>query len=231
MKLIRSSSKYIAIVNFDQIPYLDFLLSSNNQLITNLFNFENVGAQETGPQRPPKLVFSLGQIENSGRKIIIRQLDIEERKIVISLEGTSADAEKIYNQLVVFFRDWVKSTDEKYMEPVVGTYESEVIVQLDFDAESLLDEKFAAYVANDLPAPMANKYGKPRVKVEAISFRLDFDAIDENLKDYKISLSEKEFALAPRSGQPNEKRLFVSRAPVQTEAHVTILEKIESFMK
>ena len=47
-------------------------------------------------------------------------------------------------------------------------------------------------------------------------------------KDYRITLSRKEFLIGPRDGTALDEQIFVSKAPVDTDTHLVLLDELEA---
>lgn len=232
MKLVRSSIKFISITNFDEIPLLALLIEANSNMIVREFSFQSFQVQQPDNGPLPKIVFSVGTFLGSDSTVGIKQLSIEERKIVIDLEGTSSDALVLYNKLTNILQQLVNAPiHDGFLKPIIETFESEIVAELDFHIAELVDDKLYKFLDERLLPIATTNYGKPRLRLDFLVFRLDYQTLDEDLQDYRISLSPKEFTIAPRPGQTLEKRIFVSKAPVPTDTHLQLLSELEAVYK
>jgi len=227
MEIKRINSILINLVEFDRIPLYKILQASGATDIQAKYNFSSVEINNN-PQNQPKIIFLLGTYNNqtNTQEFIIKRLEIEERKIVIDVDGASQIADDFFIDFIEYLKKL--SGNENFDLPiVVQSRESEIVSKLKFSAANLISPKLLKYIETSVVDKAHHPQGKAVANLAAVAFRIDYISTDEKLKDYRISLSRKEFLIAPRDGTPLDEQIFVSKVPVDTSTHLAILEELE----
>jgi hypothetical protein len=225
MEIIRSSTKLINIVTIDQIPFVELVLGRIQQ-VAEIFNVQEMSLDAKSDNKRFNLNSGTFEFENSAIKIY--RLEIEDRKVVIHLEGKSEEAEIIYEVLKSLFNEISERDIDNFMEPVLSVFESEAVLHLDFDYQNLFSEGLNEFVTRDLLELAERKYGEPSLFLETVTFKMPYTLTDEKLHEYRINLVAKDVTIAPRPGSLMEDRHYVLQAPVQTKKLFELGERLES---
>jgi hypothetical protein len=230
MDVKKINSTLVTLVHFDQIPFFKLLHGSNLQKIQKLYQFKNVEVKPN-QRNQPTILFQLGLYKNKTEELNVHRIEIEERKIVIEIDGHSSDAIAIYSQIRELMRGISAEYDDEFLQPIVQSKESLIIAKLDFHANILVHPKLLSFVNTKVIESAVIEYGQPRPKIHSIAFRIDYLSSEETLKDYRITLSPKEFSLSPRDGTSLDEQIFISKAPINTDAHLGLLEEVEDIYR
>lgn len=229
MKTIRINSLLITLVEFDKIPFYKLLHASNAGELQNTYNFSNI-EMKNNAQNQPVIVFLLGTFNNRNREILVKRLEIDERKIIIDVEGETTDAKDFFDSVTDCFAK-ISGEENFKLKTVVQSKESEIVSRLNFSASKLVEPRLLKFVKNKVSKAASQPQGDAIADFLTISFRIDYLLTDEKLKDYRIALSRKEFLIAPRDGTPLDEQIFVSKAPVDTDTHLKLLEELEAIYR
>lgn len=232
MKLRRLTSSIIILVKFDQLPFLQLFKIQNFEKILTKFKFAQPPDIQETPTGTPLIRFVLGTYEHGEQEYTIKRVDMEERKIVINVEGPSEIAIKIYDELRELLRGLVVGDlDADFMEPVVKTYETEMVVELEFNAKQLLNQKYMEFIDKNFREAANTETGIATVALHSTVFKIFYKLAEEKLREYRIALSNKEFMFGPREGTALKEQIFVAKAPLASHTIISLLEDLELLFK
>lgn len=226
MNIKHIDSTIIVLVEFDEIPFNRLLLDTSIELINSKFNFKSI-EPAFKPDNQPILLCVLGSFEKPGGVGIINKVEIEHRKLVISVEGDTEFAESVLSKLGEIFSELNEYDDVKELHPVTQTYESVIIANLDFHALELIDTRIKDFVSGEFLSKADLNIAKAAMNHFSLKFRIDYILSEKDLKKYKITVAPKTFTLGPRDGTRIDDQAFISQAPLKTEVHKEILKTIE----
>lgn len=219
------STKKVVIVDFEDIPFNRLFLEESLQQINAIFNFK--GAEIINKkENQPMFLYTMGTITDDDSRELITKIEIERRKIVIEVEGDSAFSDKVYKRLhdVLLV---IKGAPQEKLVPFIQSYESLIIAEMNISADDLLEPRLLSFIRGPLLDQTDSELANPTMNHYSLRFRLDYFLTDEKMKEYKITISPKTFSIGPREGTLLEEQIFLSEAPLNTETHKTILERIE----
>ncbi|MBU0510651.1 MAG: hypothetical protein KKD28_08565 [Chloroflexi bacterium] len=217
----------INLLEFDQIPFTKLLVGSNLKNIQEHFAFKNIEVRQK-PDGQSAIVLQGGLYNQD---TIVKRVEVGERKITIEVEEKSAIAKKVFDSLKELLRELSKTDDETYLSPVVQTVESIIIAKMNFHATSLIHPQFNKFINSTVESATSDEQKQAITSIFGISFRIDYFAQGEfarKLKDSLVTLSRKDFTIGPRDGTALDEKIFISKAPLDTEVHITLLEEIET---
>jgi hypothetical protein len=229
MDIIKAKTSLAILVHHYQIPLAKLTSGKNLEIFSTLFNFQQTeGMQDANKDNIIGVQFRLGTFNaNDDRDIVINKLVIEERKIVIDIEGASQYADELFKEIVSIFSEWELNKEPGFLEPIIQAYDSEIIAGLDFHISKLIAPSllnFLDKVADSAKSELADA----RILPAALSFLIDYETKSRDLSDHRISLSRKEFSIQPAVGSPLDEQTYLSRAPFETQVHINLLKELES---
>lgn len=225
MEIRNRISTQICLFEFDQIPFSRLLHESSLSYIKEMYEFQGVEIKQN-PNGLPIIAFQIGV--HAGDKGTIKRVEIEERRMLIEVDGPSSVADEILNELRKYFCELSDCIVDDFLVPVIQARESVIIAKLGFHARELVHPKLLDFVENRVVEDASLKQGDAISNINNVIFRLDYSPKKEKLKDYRITLSRKEFSIGPRDGTSLDEKIFISKAPVDTNTHLKLLEEIES---
>ncbi len=231
MKVQKTSISLISIVEFENIPIMTLLSSDKMTQIQRAYNFGAVEPHPGSLQNLPTIRFSYGsKLASNQRDVPILKFEIDPRKIVVEVEGTSDEAEEIYETLLSDVIEMVPETKGLDFTPVIFSFESIIVAQMDFHASKLINPLLSDFIDEDVQQSVSRDLGDAIVNVDKLILRCDYPSPDPILTEYQINLVRKEFSIFPREGTPLKDQKYVSRAPIRTEEHIKLLEKMEKIL-
>lgn len=200
--------------------------------IQNLFQFQSgiMGTPmgtfgEVPVTYPPGLVFNMGILLTPDEQLVpIRLLHFEQRRVVIDVAGTSSALTPIFERLQQFLAD-LHAPDGS---PVIGEPErvldySVIIAQFPFS----LDAMFASPLRK-LFAKVISAKGSSEELAMASTFVMQMNPVGQEMA--RIASPEDSFAFTfgPRLGTKPEERIYLSCAPLDSDAHLSYLNELEA---
>jgi len=177
------------------------------------------------PTIPPGLVFNFGAWMPSEDQLVpIRFLHIEPRRIVIDVAGPSSAIDAIFARL----RDIVAPLAAPDGTPAIGAYTqvldySEITAYFPFAWEAL----FAPPVRDVFARAMHTGEDQRELVLAPTLYMQARDAHAESAGGIGTPDS-RTLQFAPRAGTKPEERVYFSGVPLDSDAHLTYLEKLEA---
>ncbi|MBN2117906.1 MAG: hypothetical protein JW730_15120 [Anaerolineales bacterium] len=232
MKLLRSESTKIVLVRQNQIPIVKIANPKYVNDLVKLYSFAAVNQLQDPGTGNFGINFNNGIYVVDGKEIAIEGLTIETRKIIIQMEGSSEDAEAFYNIVKKYLSDLVEIHQEDLLVPVIVVDETVLISELKFSPHKLFSNILYNQVSENLLARASNEISTTRLGNLALTFHLDYEPIDfPLLADNRLSLSRKEFSIQVAPGYGVNDRVFITKAPLNTNNHIEFLKDLETVLE
>ena len=229
MELQRTTIHQVYLLRFDEVPLLKLLHPAGLQPLSALFGFAQAGVVQD-QSGTPVINLQLGAFREGDIELPILRLAIEERRILLDLEGTSDQADKVIARLAEHLRVLSGRADDAFLRPVVKAQESEVVSRLNFQWDQLLSRQLTDFVARYLHTATKSEHATSSAKLGQIMFVIQYETEGLALDDQRVLLSRKEFIIAPRPGYLPTERVYYSKAPVDTSSHTALLHHLESLL-
>lgn len=227
MNINQTKVTQVVLVSFGEIPLGKLIPRQQLEQLGHPFGFRNA---EISKSSAGEVVITLehGIFDTGTDSHAVDRLVISERKIVFTLEGTSEDAAAFFGELRGFLADLSDRGDDGYLTPIVESQESGIVAELDFSVEDLLSSAYLDFVRTAVERQASSDIAKATVRPVTLRFRVDYLLQDESIQEQGIGLSSKEFIVEPRKGSRLVDQVFYSKAPLDTDTHVKLLEELEA---
>ena len=175
---------------------------------------------------PPGFVFNMGAwLSPDGQLVPIRFLHFEQRRIVIDVAGSSSAIDAIYG-IIRQFLSQIHATDGSPVisEPELVLDYSEITALFPFSANSFLPHQlqqlYTEYRQNEGDT---NIIQVPALNMQGHDITHDFRGVDIN--------SNRAFVFTLRAGTRVNEQTYYSAAPLDSEAHMAYLNKLEGILR
>lgn len=230
MRTRSMSVTQIVIVHFGEIPLAKLAHDPNLASFLELYSFQGREVRR-GPSNKISSIFCHNGIFGHGdQDYVVERVELEERRILFKVEGSSQEADAFYESLVSFLSSLSGAADEEYLHPLVKSEESEIVSYLDFSIEGLIAPAFLRFITSAATEMAGSEIASAHVKPGGLTFHVDFVLKDGRLEDQRITLSRKEIRLEPRKGHSLADQVYYSKAPFDTDTHIRLLEMLEKEM-
>lgn len=231
MDTLNTKITYVVLVHFNELPMQKLAANQNVEKFSKAFGFRQAEVRQDNTRNLVGFLFRSGLFNSSdGGQVAIKRLELEDRKLIIEMEGNSDQAAEFYSYLVSNFADLAERTHENFLEPILVAFESEIIAHLFFPVTNLLSQDYLQFIQTEAVEKIGSEYGNVRIIPATIAFDVDVLVKDTYLSDHRIALTRKEFSVQPAVGHPIEEQIYISKAPVDTQTHVKLLEHLEAAM-
>ena len=177
------------------------------------------------------IVFMNGLVPfNEERVVVVRSLQVEERKLVVEVEGDSEVATKVYEETKAAFAEVRPEDDLADLEPVVLTEETSCVATLDLEWSDLFPKALTDFLTKDLVPATTTDFGKSEINAAKVGVDLRF-VTGEELRENKVTLSNKLFTLEPRPQEAFSKHRFRCVSPLGSTQHLRLLRKLEKALR
>jgi len=178
----------------------------------------------------PAIGFQGGKIEVDGQGFVIEGLAIEPRRMQLQVLGPSRVADACYAAV----REVIAGCDREgstKADPIVTSQETSCSVTLAFHVERLFAKQVLSFAREDLLPRAALPGSKAIVRSLKLEVGIGYSVQDQRIKDHDISLSPKQLVIEPRVGTRLEEQRYFTSSPLDSEAHLTVLEMLETRLK
>lgn len=230
MKTLELSATKVVIFQENTIPYYLLLRPERAQQLKEAFGFQGleIPFPLTEP-KAPKLINLIAGETKLGKKIFsIDSLNFENRKIVIKGKGSSHELELALEQICSVLAKIMDGTLFDSSKIILQTYETECIVQLEINYNAIFTPKFNKFLKSNLFNKLSEKPRKIIPKHLCMEIRFD---LPEKYSKYNVALSTKLFTIEPRANTPPEDRIFYTKSPLPSDAHLELLKEFEETFK
>jgi hypothetical protein len=229
MDIISQKITYIALVRLNEIPLPKLFMRHYQDLLVNTMKFASIEAlQNPSGEKLVAIRFLNGLYDReNGGAIIINSVQVEERKMIITMEGLSQDAEECYYKLAEIYSEISGIKRENYLKPILISQESEIVAKLNFPFSKLISNTLLEYAENEATSHATLEIADAIIKPMSIKFKIDYIENSPKLKDHNITLSSKDFIIGSAVGYPTDEQVFYCKGPFNSNTHVKILADIE----
>ena len=114
MELIKTTSHQILLFKFDEIPFGRLVQKSSVTKLAELFDSGLVNVSDDGA-----INISGGLYKVKNKVLPIMRIVIEDRRVLIDLEGTSPDADAVVQYLTSYFLELVDQPRPNLFDPII----------------------------------------------------------------------------------------------------------------
>lgn len=226
MRIIHLRIHQVLIVRFDQIPIGKLFHKKAVNELSAIFQLSNIQIEDE-----KNLLGINGLIQTSSGEFVINRLSIEDRRILLDMEGDSILADQVISKLKSFLALLANTEDYNFLEPIVKAQESEIIAELNFGVNKLMPEQVVNFIQKDITQALTSDNIQPRINPHLFTFVVNFQTPENFQDDYRVTLSRKELVLGPRPGFPISDQVYYSKAPTDSDTHKNILLKLEELLQ
>ena len=163
-----------------------------------------------------------GSISIDGEEIIILNLQMNDRRVMLTVEGTSAQADAVAQAIKMMV-----APEDAWPAPKVVVYETACTARLNFGWQQLVSGGLRDFVEDSLK-PSAGSMGEtPEITRVDVVMNLKY-ATPKSLAEYDISLSPKPFIVGVAPQTPPDDRIFRTQSPTTSDEHLRLLGALEA---
>ena len=203
-------------------------LITTKSCVEKLRELLSIGDIEMRPSVDGKeiLVLRKGEIRKDKKLIVINRIEIDARRIVLEVDGTSEDGNEVYETFISGVSTVAKVDSERLQTPLLKAETSQCVVTLDFALDALLSEVFTEFLNKKIEKEASSKLAKASVRPLAILTEISYEIKDKSITDNKITMNPKQFTIALRPGAPPEAKKYLISSPFDSLTHLKLIEEL-----
>ncbi|OQB99074.1 MAG: hypothetical protein BWX81_00005 [Spirochaetes bacterium ADurb.Bin110] len=227
MQLIDIRSTLIDIFPVDALDFMSLMTDSFSATIANQFGCGRLNMPT--PSGNPGLVYSFGKIAIEGKTKIIDRIVIEERRIIVTIGGSSEDAKFLMSSIIALISKFETRHESRPLQSVIEIDEVQCTVHLKFNFERLFLGSVAYTIPDSLKslAQVAPLSLKAEIVPFGLRFKIRYLGESEVLKSHSVSMADKYLSIEVREGTSLQSQVFLASAPVRSEILLKLLESLE----
>lgn len=226
MQIIDLRSTLIDLFPVDSLDFMALMLDSFSTAIINKYGCAKLNVPP--PSGSVGLVFTLGKVEIHGKVKIIDRIVVEERRIIVTIGGSSDEARVLMKDLILLIASCETRHEIRPISPVLEIDESQSTVQLSIDFSRLVSGSIAESIPESLSSRtvIAPTSMRAAITPAGLRFKIRYLGENEDLKNHSITMADKYLSIEAREGIGIEAKIFFASAPVKSD---TLLELLRSF--
>lgn len=217
----------VFLVKIGELSFDKLLNRQNMEILLSRFAFDPSIELIQGQSQVPTIVLKNGIFETGDGHVAFPRMQIEPRKLILDLEGSSKEVSDAYNSVSSALAELGSDVSEGFLEPILVAMETSMISNLAFSIDKLISIELVNLVEDIVQEYGIHESAESRVKPSQITFDVDYLVSDFNLSDYRIGLSPKQLIIGALKGYPLTDQIFESKAPLDTNAHERFLVSLE----
>jgi len=188
----------------------------------------SVGGVELRPSIEGKeiFVFRKGELRRENRLTVINKIEVDPRRIIVKVEGTSKDGNEVYEAFLSTVAEVANVGLEDLRTPLLVAETTQCVVTLDFALSALFNSAFVEFLNEKVEQKAYSNLAKASVRPVATAAEITYEITDKILIDNKISMNPKQFNIAPRPGAPLDAKKYVISSPFDSDTHLKLIEEL-----
>jgi len=189
----------------------------------------SVGEVEVRPFIEAKEVFLFrkGELKRENRLIVIKKIEIDPRRIIVEVEGTSKDGNGVYEVFLSIVAARANVDLDGLRTPLLVAETTQCVVTLGFTFDALFSSAFVEFLNHKVEKQACSNMARASVRPLATTAAITYEIMDKALVDNKITMNPKQFSIAPRPGAPPDARKYIISSPFDSDTHLKLVDELE----
>ena len=219
----------IRIFPVDAIPLGLINTKSYTEKIKETLSMNEVGVLQTGEGKDV-IVFLKGELKGDKKLVVINKIEIDMRRIIIEVAGSSKDGNNVYELLVASLSTFADSNTKQLKSPILMAENTRCVVTLDFTFEKLFNNSFTEFLKKRVEKEATNEIAEGSIRPMAAIAEITYQIKDQSLINNKISMNPKQLTIAPRPGAPLDEKKYVISSPFDSVTHIRLIRELNKAM-
>ncbi len=170
------------------------------------------------------IVFRKGELKENNKLVVINKVEVEPRRIIIEVVGTSKVANKVYELFMSSLTSLTNIDLVGLQSSLLLAETTRCVVTLDFAFEELFNRSFTEFLGKKVEKEATSDAAEGSVKPLAVIAEISYRVTDQALINNRISMNPKQLTIAPRPGAPLDERKYVISSPFNSDTHIKLIE-------
>lgn len=211
-----------------QVDVIPLGIITTKSCVEKIREVLSIGEVEVRPFIDGKdiIVFRRGELKREKQVIVINRIELDPRRVIIEVEGTSRDGNEVYEAFLSAVAMVANVNSENLRTPLLKAETTQCVIELDFTFDSLFSSAFIKFLNSKVEKEASNKAARAYVRPLTATAEIRYEIIDKNLVDNKIAMNPKQFSIAPRPGAPFEAKKYLISSPFDSDTHLRLIEEL-----
>jgi len=218
------STAQVRIFPADVIPLTKLIIAKHREIINSLFNFERAEpitrAGNTG------MSFLAGSC--GSKPLLIEEVTIEERRIIARVQGTTKEANSVYEEVKKVLE---QVNEGRSIKELLCTHETASSVVLSVPFDRVFSKPFLNFLEKSATRHIGLPWAQHYLAPMGLRFRIQYKLTDDTLVKNYIGLASKELVIEPRSQSALDDQLYWISSPTDTDTHFKLIDDLEKCLK
>jgi len=171
-------------------------------------------------------LFRKGELKRENRLIVVKKIEIDARRIIIEVEGTSKDGNEVYEVFLSIVAAVANVDLDGLRTPLLVAETTQCVVTLDFTFDALFSDAFIEFLNYKVEKEACSNLARASVRPLAATAEMTYEVVDKALVDNKITMNPKQFSIAPRPGAPPDARKYIISSPFDSDTHLKLVDEL-----
>lgn len=172
------------------------------------------------------IVFRKGELKEDNELVVINKVEVEPRRIIIEVAGTSKAGNKVYELFMSLLAALTNIDLGSLQSPLLLAETTRCVATLDFTFEELFNRSFVEFLNKKVNKEATNDAAEGSVRPLAAITEISYRVKDKALVNNKISMNPKQLTIAPRPGAPLDEKKYVISSPFDSDTHLKLVEEL-----
>jgi len=172
------------------------------------------------------IIFNRGEIKENNELVVINRIEVDPRRIIIEVVGTSKAGNKVYELFMSSLAALTNIDLGSLQSPLLFAETTRCVATLDFTFEELFNHSFTEFLNKRVEKEATNDAAEGSVRPLAAITEISYRVKDKALVNNKISMNPKQLIIAPRPGAPLDERKYVISSPFNSDTHIKLIEEL-----
>lgn len=221
------TAEQIRVFDLDALPSRFIVIPSVVNKITE--RYRSTLGQNPAQPAIPSLHFNGGEFIH--KKITpINSITFEERRVLLSVLGTSEEADLLFEDLRKTISE-VLGSSIAFSPPIIKSDQTSCFATFKVDIHNFFSKPFLNFCEKNLQE--FNHFPKTQISTQPFSLKVEisYQINDPVLINSNISVSSKHLIIERRLQTPPEKNMYFVSSPFDSNTHLKLIDEIESQFK
>lgn len=176
------------------------------------------------------IVFHRGELRRKKQVIIVNKIEVDPRRIIVEVEGTSRDGTEVYEAFLSAVAVIANVDSQNLRAPLLVAETTQCVVTLDFAFDSLFSKAFIKFLNNRVKKEACSNFVRASVRPLAATVEITYEITNSALIDNKITMNPKQFSITPRPGAPFDARRYLISSPFDSDTHLKLVDELNGMI-
>jgi len=218
----------IRLFRSDEIPFRSLFGPSAENRLRSEFRLKRLPVPPgLGIPGMTNLVFVNGEYATGRRTVFIDHLAIEERRVVVTVTGSSEDCDSVFSHLRGVLKQIDFRNPPPEYRPLLVVQESACVVELDASLTKLFSNSPIERIMDSVSSAVDSYGCSVNLFPSSVHVRVKYESPPAELATNHIALVEKDIVIELRAGTSIEENTYFISSPMSSDNHLKLIRAVE----